>query len=61
MRMKRHTSGSASHHDTANTLVHTFEPTSTGKALRGLQTCFYSVNGKEKQIYGCSCESPGLG
>ena len=57
---RRRTTGCTPDNYTANTLVYPSEPSSLDESLRRLESGFDSVDGKEKQVNGSPCCTPGL-
>ena len=59
-RRKKHTSRCTPHNYTSDAFVHASKATSTSKALGGLKTCFYGINGKEEEVHGCPSNATSL-
>lgn len=50
-REKKHTSRCTPNNYTSDAFVYASKATSTPKALRGLKSGFYSINGKEEEVH----------
>jgi len=59
-RERERTAGCTPDNHAANTLVYPSEPSSLDESLRRLESGFDSVDGKEKQVNGSPCRTPGL-